>query len=160
MSTHPADQPMDDAALARQLIDTGRYLVLATADADGNPWPAPVWYAREGREFIWVSRPQTRHSINLEARSTVGFVIFEMHDPVGERARAVYAEATAAEVSPADRDRCLGIFDRRSRAEGLGGWTAERFAAPADLRLYHAIVSRFFVLEPDRDLRREIEIDL
>jgi nitroimidazol reductase NimA-like FMN-containing flavoprotein (pyridoxamine 5'-phosphate oxidase superfamily) len=160
MTTQPADQPLDDAARARHLIDTGRFLVLATADADGDPWPAPVWYAREGREFIWVSRPQTRHSSNLEARSTVGFVIFEMHDPAEERARAVYAEATAGEVSEADRDRCLSVFDRRSRAEGLGSWTTERVVAPADLRLYHAVVSRFFVLEPDRDLRREIELDL
>lgn len=160
MTTQPTDRPMDDAALARQLIDTSRFLVLATAGAGGDPWPAPVWYARAGREFIWVSRPQTRHSRNLEARSTVGFVIFEMHDPIEERARAVYAEATAAEVSEADRDRCVGIFDRRSCAEGLGSWTTERVVAPAELRLYHAIVSRFFTLEPDRDIRREIEIDL
>lgn len=159
--TDTAEQPPDDdVEFARRVIDDGRYLVLATADADGRPWPTPVWYAREGREFVWVSWPETRHSSNIEARSTVGFVIFETPVPVEGRTRAVYAEATAAEVSEADRERCLGAFDRSSRAEGLGSWTTERVIAPANLRLYHAVVSRLFVLHPDRDIRREVEVDL
>ena len=109
-----------DAEFARQIIDDGQYLVLATADPEGNPWPTPVWYAREGRRFVWVSWPDARHSNNIEARSTVGFVIFETPVPVRGRTRAVYAEATAAEVQEADRDHCIGIYDRRSRAQGLG----------------------------------------
>jgi nitroimidazol reductase NimA-like FMN-containing flavoprotein (pyridoxamine 5'-phosphate oxidase superfamily) len=157
----PADPTVDeDADLARRVIDTGRYLVLATADADGHPWPTPVWYARVGREFVWVSWPAARHSTNIEARSTAGFVIFETPVPVEGRTRAVYAEATAAEVPAADRERCLSVFDRRARAEGLGSWTAERVVAPANLRLYHAVVSRLFVLHPDRDIRREVDIEL
>jgi Pyridoxamine 5'-phosphate oxidase len=158
--TYTADQTIDDAELAREVIDAGRYLVLASADADGRPWPTPVWYAREGREFIWVSWPETRHSSNIEARSAVSFVIFETPVPVEGRTRAVYAEATAAEVSEADRGRCLSPFDRRSRAEGLGTWTPERVTAPGNLRLYHAVVSRLFVLHPDRDIRREVKLDL
>jgi hypothetical protein len=153
------EQP-SDAELARHVIEAGRYLVLASADADGRPWPTPVWYARDGREFVWVSRPQARHSSNIEVRPAVGFVIFETPVPVDGRARAVYAEATAGEVSGADLDRCLRAFDTRSRAEGLGAWTPERVSALADLRLYHAVVSRFFVLQPDRDIRQEVELEL
>ena len=153
----PAD---DDAELARAVIDAGRYLVLASADADGRPWPTPVWYARTGREFVWVSWPEARHSINIEVRATVSFVIFETPVPVEGRTRAVYGEATAAQVSEADRARCLTAYDRRSRAEGLGTWTPDRVTAPANLRLYHAVASRLFVLHPDRDIRREVELDL
>jgi nitroimidazol reductase NimA-like FMN-containing flavoprotein (pyridoxamine 5'-phosphate oxidase superfamily) len=150
----------DDASLARVVIDAGQYLVLATAGADGHPWPTPVWYARAGREFIWVSRPEARHSRNLAERSAVSFVIFETPVPVGGRPRAVYAEATAAEVPDADRERCLGVFDRRSRAAGLGTWTPGDVTAPGTPRLYHAVASQLFVLEPDRDIRREVELDL
>ena len=163
MNASPVEIPVDDAddaELVRQVIDAGRYLVLATADADGNPWPTPVWFAREGREFVWASWPQTRHATNIATRPGVGFVVFETPVPADGRTRAVYAEATAAEVSEADRSRCLAIIDRRSRAEGLGPWTAERVVAPANLRLYHAVVSRLFVLHPDRDIRREVQIDL
>src|SRR5262245_4275321 len=159
--TSKADHPTDDdAELAREVIDAGRYLVLASADADGHPWPTPVWYARTGREFVWVSWPETRHSRNIEVRSAVSFVIFETPVPVEGRTRAVYVEATAAPVPEADRERCLGAFDRRSRAEGLGAWTRERVTAPGNLRLYHAVASRLFVLHPDRDIRREVKLDL
>ncbi|MEU2200656.1 pyridoxamine 5'-phosphate oxidase family protein [Isoptericola sp. NPDC019482] len=151
--------PQDDAELARQVLDGGRYMVLASADPDGNPWPTPVWFAREGRELVWVSRLGTRHSSNVAGRSAVGIVVFETPVPAGGRPRAVYAEATAGEVPDADRERCLAIFDRRSRAEGLGPWTLDRVVAPAELRLFHALVSRFFVLEPDRDVRREVDLE-
>ena len=149
-----------DAELARQGIDAGRYLVLATADGTGVPWPTPVWYARDGREFVWASWPQSRHSTNIGERSDVGFVIFETPVPVEGRTRAVYAEATAGEVAEVDRERCLATFDRRARAEGLGRWTIDRVTAPGNLRLYHAVVTRLFVLHPDRDLRREVDLDL
>lgn len=156
----PGSVPDDDAALARRVLDDGRYLVLATADADGTPWPTPVWFAREGRELVWVSRLGTRHSTNVAGRSAVGIVVFETPVPADGRTRAVYAEATAGEVPEADRGRCLAIFDRRSRAEGMGPWALERVVAPAELRLFHAVVSRFFVLEPDRDVRREVDLGL
>ncbi|MGW8564842.1 pyridoxamine 5'-phosphate oxidase family protein [Isoptericola sp. NPDC055881] len=152
--------PQDDATLARRVLDDGRYLVLASADVDGRPWPTPVWYAREGRELVWVSRATTRHSANLGSRPTVGLVVFETPVPVDGRTRAVYAEATAGEVPAAERARCLAVFDRRSRAEGLGSWPVERVVAPSDMRLYRAVVSRLFVLEPERDVRREVEVEL
>ncbi|MCK9795908.1 pyridoxamine 5'-phosphate oxidase family protein [Isoptericola sp. 4D.3] len=158
--TSGPDDPTDDIAFARRVLDDGRYLVLASADGEGNPWPAPLWYAREGREIVWVSRRSTRHSSNLATRSTVGLVVFETPVPTAGRTRAVYAEATAGEVPEADLERCLDVYDRRSRAEGMGPWPVERVVPPADMRLYRAVVSRFFVLEPDRDLRREVELDL
>lgn len=158
--TTPLDPDDDDAMFARQIIDSGRYLVLATAGADGRPWPTPVWFAREGREFVWLSRPQTRHSGNIAARAEVGFVVFETPVPTEGRTRAVYAEAIAAEVPEADRERCVAVVDRRARAQGLRGWTVDDVVAPANLRLHRAVVSRLFVLHPERDVRREVALDL
>ena len=149
-----------DAALALDVIESGRYLVLATAAADGSPWPTPVWYARSGREFFWVSRSDTRHSDNVRLRGQVSFVIFETPVPPQGRTHAVYAEAIAAEVPAEDLERCLATYEHRARAEGLGGWTIERVVAPAAMRLYRAVAARIFVLHPDRDIRREVEIDL
>ena len=63
---------------ARRLIDEGWYMTLATADADGLPWASPVWYAHEGyRDFVWVSRPDARHSVNLDQRPELAIVIFD-----------------------------------------------------------------------------------
>jgi len=35
----------DNNAHARSVLDETCYAVLATADADGNPWATPVWFA-------------------------------------------------------------------------------------------------------------------
>ena len=57
------------AAAALALIDRSQYMTLATADAEGNPWASPVWFAHQDyTEFLWVSRPEARHSQNIEAR--------------------------------------------------------------------------------------------
>ena len=58
----------DYADSARAIIDRNAYMVLGTADADGTPWASPVWFATAGySEFVWVSKPGTRHSRNLAA---------------------------------------------------------------------------------------------
>jgi predicted pyridoxine 5'-phosphate oxidase superfamily flavin-nucleotide-binding protein len=31
-------------AIARSIIDSNRYMRLATADEHGSPWASPVWY--------------------------------------------------------------------------------------------------------------------
>ena len=41
------------ASIARDMVDDGSYLTLATADHAGRPWASPVWYAHAGyREFF------------------------------------------------------------------------------------------------------------
>jgi nitroimidazol reductase NimA-like FMN-containing flavoprotein (pyridoxamine 5'-phosphate oxidase superfamily) len=52
----------------RELISANRYMVLATADATGRPWISPVWFAPDDGGFLWVSRPDSRHSRNLAER--------------------------------------------------------------------------------------------
>lgn len=86
---------MDAGATAREIFDRNRYLTLATADAAGRPWASPVWYAHDQyRAFLWVSRPDARHSTNIGERPEVGLVIFDSTVPVGGAA-ALYAEAVA-----------------------------------------------------------------
>jgi predicted pyridoxine 5'-phosphate oxidase superfamily flavin-nucleotide-binding protein len=53
--------PDDLGAIARSIVDSNRFMTLATADGDGTPWASPVWYAPvEYREFLWVSSPEAR----------------------------------------------------------------------------------------------------
>src|SRR6266540_2386235 len=110
--------------LARRLVDANVYLTLATADDSGRPWATPVWYAaRDCDEFVWVSRPDARHSLNIAARPEVGIVIFDSTVPVGGAA-AVYVEAEAEQVGPDDRTNALAIFNGRSEAQELRrGWS-------------------------------------
>ena len=113
----------EHAATARRIIDANRYLTLATADADGRPWVTPVWFAPEGyTDFIWVSRPSTRHSTNIAVRPGVGIVVFDSTVAIGQ-GQAVYIEAVAEQIAdtgstPRSRSSRRG---RRPTAAGRGG---------------------------------------
>jgi nitroimidazol reductase NimA-like FMN-containing flavoprotein (pyridoxamine 5'-phosphate oxidase superfamily) len=136
----------DLADLARGIIDANRYVTLATADGDGRPWATPVWYAHEGySDFLWVSRPDARHSRNLAGRPELAIVIFDSTVPVGG-AEAVYLEALAEELSGAERERAIAALSHRSEADGGGQWRTADVIAPAPHRLYRARASAHFVL--------------
>jgi nitroimidazol reductase NimA-like FMN-containing flavoprotein (pyridoxamine 5'-phosphate oxidase superfamily) len=140
----------DFSDMAREVIESNRYMVLGTADEAGVPWVTPVWYAQsELRRFIWVSSPDRRHSRNVRARPEVSIVIFDSQVAVGD-ARAVYMSARGEELSGAELERDVAFFDAASRAQGLARrWTMEDMVAPAPYRLYRATVSQHWVLDPD-----------
>jgi nitroimidazol reductase NimA-like FMN-containing flavoprotein (pyridoxamine 5'-phosphate oxidase superfamily) len=136
----------DLAVVARKILDSNRYMTLATADGDGRPWGSPVWYAHEAyTDFLWVSRPEARHSRNLASRPELAIVIFDSTVPVGG-AQAVYVEALAEELGGTERERGIAIYSRRSEAHGAGEWRAADVIAPAPHRLFRARASAHFVL--------------
>jgi nitroimidazol reductase NimA-like FMN-containing flavoprotein (pyridoxamine 5'-phosphate oxidase superfamily) len=139
--------PTDPAAAARAIIDANLYLVLATADANGRPWASPVYFAPDGyRSFVWVSRPEARHSRNLTARPEVGIVVFDSSVPIGT-GRGVYVSAEATELAGDERSAAIEIFSRRSLAHGGNAWTIDDVQPPAALRLFRADASEQYVLE-------------
>jgi hypothetical protein len=151
--TNAATDDRELAAVARQVIDASRYLVLGTADQHGVPWVSPLWYAHAGyREFLWVSDPQARHSRSIEAWPQVGIVIFDSSVPPGA-APTVYLSGAAGVVTGSGLEKSIEIYSRRSREQGLPGWTPADVQAPARLRLYRAVGAEQFVLPAGGDAR-------
>jgi nitroimidazol reductase NimA-like FMN-containing flavoprotein (pyridoxamine 5'-phosphate oxidase superfamily) len=141
------------AESARAIVDAGRYMTLATADADGTPWASPVWYAPSGyAELLWVSDPDARHSRNLAARPEVSIVIFDSHVTPGE-GQAVYMAGRAGLAG--DVEAGLRAFSARSVEQGLGEWTRERLGDR--LRLYRAAVAEHWMLGDERDERVRVD---
>ena len=139
----------DAAARAREIIDSNLYMTLATADGDGRPWASPVWFAHDGyTEFVWVSKPEARHSRNLAERPQAAIVIFDSTAGPGT-AEAVYVEAETERLEGAEEERCIGVFNDRSEARGWPGWALADVRPPAPLRLYRATASAQFVLGPN-----------
>ncbi len=129
---------------ARAIIDGGRYMTLATADAAGVPWASPVWYAPRGySELFWISYPDARHSCNLAERPQLSIVIFDSPVTPGD-GQAVYMAAEASHAADG-----LDVFSARSMAQGLGEW--RDLSGP--LRLYRAVVSEHWMLGEERDER-------
>jgi hypothetical protein len=133
--------------MGRAIVDGSWYMTLATADASGNPWASPVWFAHDGyREFFWASKPGARHSVNLAVRPQLGIVIFDSTVGSGG-AQAVYLDAEASELHGADQDRALGVYSRRSIEFGEPEWTLAEVTAPAAHRLFRAVPVEQFVLD-------------
>ena len=136
-----------DPETAQALIDANAYMTLATADGDGRPWGSPVWFAHDGYStFYWVSRPEARHSQNLEGRPQLAIVIFDSTVPEGD-GQAVYMEAEAELVPGEAQADAMEVFARRSVARGGDVWTIDDVNAPAPHRLYRAIAAKHFLLD-------------
>jgi hypothetical protein len=154
---HPGRNAATDdpelVAVARQVIDANRYLVLGTADQHGVPWVSPVWYAHASyREFLWVSDPQARHARSIEVRPQVSIVIFDSSAPPSA-APAVYISGAAGVVTGSGLEKSIELYCRRSQEQGLPGWTPADVQAPARLRLYRAVAAEDFVLPAGGDAR-------
>lgn len=135
--TEPAD-------IAREVITTNRYMVLGTADADGNPWVTPVYYTPDYfTDFYWASSPTTLHSANIAVRPRISMAIFDSHAQIGG-AEAVYMTASAAEVPEDEIEAAAAIFNRSLPADKR--IEAVEFRAPGLFRLYRATVSEHSIL--------------
>ena len=138
--------------MARKIIDANSYMTLATADADGKPWATPVWFTPDGyTDYIWLSRPTTRHSTNIAARPEVAIVVFDSTVPINQ-GQAVYVDAVAGEVPAAEVERAVAIFSARSVAHGGKPYGVADVVEPAPFRLYRARAVTHYVLD-DRDGR-------
>ncbi|MCX4911438.1 pyridoxamine 5'-phosphate oxidase family protein [Streptomyces sp. NBC_00878] len=140
------------ARTAHDIIETNRYMVLATADHAGTPWSSPVYFAhREYREFFWVSSPLATHSRNIAVRPQVGIVVFDSTVPIST-GQAVYMSAVATAVDAEDTEDALDVFSRRSVTHGGRVWTAddvEDAQGVSGLVLYRAVAEDHSMLAKD-----------
>ncbi|MDV3221321.1 pyridoxamine 5'-phosphate oxidase family protein [Intrasporangium sp.] len=137
----------DLVAHAWALLETNRYLTLATADPDGRPWASPVYFApAEPWDFYWVSATSARHSRNLAQRPQTSLTVFDSTvEPY--HGRAVYAAGEAHVLSGADLDRGLGSYPGPSR-RGATPVTREDVTGSSQYRLYRVTATHVWVLCP------------
>ena len=147
------------ADVARSVIDANSYMALGTADEAGNPWISPVWFASEDyRSFHWVSSPDAKHSRNLAAHPQVAIAIFDSSVPVGG-AQAVYMKGAAKQLTGAELEEGLELFDRMSRRDIDRAFGLDDVQGSALIRLYRATVSEHWVLIRGRDPDRGSGVD-
>ncbi|HYJ68959.1 MAG TPA: pyridoxamine 5'-phosphate oxidase family protein [Nocardioidaceae bacterium] len=132
--------PYDPADVAKELIDSNRYMVLGTVDPDGRPRVSPVYYAPDGYSILyWISSPDSHHSRNLADRPEVGMVVFDSTAPIGA-GRAVYLIATGERVPDDELDSCAAVACR-ARFPEQSPFPVEKLRPGASLRLYRARVA-------------------
>jgi nitroimidazol reductase NimA-like FMN-containing flavoprotein (pyridoxamine 5'-phosphate oxidase superfamily) len=149
---------MDDYASAgRAIIDANLYMVLGTADQSGTPWVSPVYFAPDAyRDFLWVSKPQARHSVNIATRADVSIVVFDSSVPIGH-GQGVYMSALAEKLAGDEAERGIEVFSQRSLAHGGVAWSVDDVHPSARHRLYRARATEHFVLD-ERDERVQVDL--
>jgi hypothetical protein len=151
------NEERDVAAEARAIIDGNLYMVIATADPTGQPWPSPVYYAhRDYRDFFWVSDPDAAHSRNLRERREVGAVIFDSTARVGS-GQGAYILGVAHELPGHEVEEGIGIFATRTAGHGGEEWAVEDVRPPSRHRLYQATAEALYVLD-EHDHRVEVDL--
>lgn len=123
------------AAMARDVLDRIRYVVLGTIDEDGRTRTSPVYFVPHGyQDLYWVSNPASHHSHNLERDNRLSGVVFDSTVPPGPDTRAVYVTGTAREIQAHILAQHLTkAFDPD---RGARAFTAEELSGDADLRLW------------------------
>jgi hypothetical protein len=145
------------AATARKIIDKNRYMVVATADTTGQPWPSPVYFAhRDYREFFWISDPAAVHSQNLLERREVGIAIFDSRSKINT-GQGVYILGVAQELPAHEVGEGIEVFSERSVGHGGSKMTAEDVREPSKHRLYQATAEAIYVLD-EHDHRVEVNL--
>ena len=72
----------------------------------------------------------------------------------------MYVSAVAEELAGEELARGIDIFSQVSEGHGAHPWTLEEVQAPAVYRLYRAIASKHWVLEPGSRPNRRTEVTL
>jgi hypothetical protein len=121
--------------MARDVLDSIRYIVLGTIDEDGRTRTSPVFFTPHRYEDLyWVSNPGTHHSLNLHRDPRLSGVVFDSSRPPGET-EAVYVTGVAREIHDDELDQHLPVaFDPDRR--GGRRFEPEEVAGEADLRLW------------------------
>jgi uncharacterized protein YhbP (UPF0306 family) len=140
----------DHAAIARAILDSNRYMTLATADEFGRPWASPVYFAPTAgyRELYWVSDPQARHSRNIAERALVSIVVFDSQLAINS-GQAVYMSGAADQPSGDELERGIAVFSARSQQHGAQPWAPADVLEDDGLRLYRATIYKHWILKPD-----------
>lgn len=100
------------AACIAEFLDVHHVMSLATCGPHG-PHAANVFYARDRFSLLWVSDPQTRHSVALETAPRVSATVAPDYSDFDE-IRGVQISGEARRITDAaERHRARGLLEAR-----------------------------------------------
>lgn len=140
---------------ARQIIDTIKYLTLATVSKNGEPWNAPVFFAHDAyTSFYWGSRrKEAQHSHNIRANGK-GYIVIYDSTIIPGNGRAVYIQAKCEELDSLEEIKfAIGLLHERF---GESYMTPEDVQGTSPLRLYKATLERAWIKNETIDVREEV----
>jgi len=154
-----------NATAARQIIESNKYLVLATSLGD-VPWVAPLFFAHDAEyNFYFVSGKSTRHSDHIAKNPNVAVTIFDSRK-APEDADGVYVEGRAAVVGIRELPKALMlVYLRRfpdDKIRSLHEHSPKEFFGKNPRRFYKITPNRMYKLDRDNptSVDRRVEVPL
>jgi uncharacterized protein YhbP (UPF0306 family) len=90
---------IDRIAKAKEILSEIRYVTIASASNEAEPWGTPVLGVfDEQYNFYWTSFSNTQHSKNIQENSRVYLTCFDSTSLPGEGG-GVYIQAQAIEIT-------------------------------------------------------------
>jgi hypothetical protein len=148
---------MAETVLCNELQCNQLPSALASESVHGGHGATPVWFAREGNDFFWVSRPGTQHSRNIAERPDISLVVFGSTVAVGS-ASAFYARARAGLVPDEELASGVAVLVAECEAQGIGPWSVDDVTGDSELRLYRASSTEAWVLAGDGGPDRRLDV--
>ena len=71
--------PLSD--LARRLVDTKAFAILATTNPDGAPQTSVIWVTRDGDDLVFSTIRGRRKTLNMQRDPRVSVCIYDPADP-------------------------------------------------------------------------------
>lgn len=146
---------------ARAIIETGKFMMLATSDRQGYPWAAAVNYVFDGDyNFYVLTRTKTQHMEHIKRNPNIAFVI------VGPLTRQgvdeVQCRGTASTV---DRSELRTAVDLYNKNPGIVRKlrVVEEFVGNAKNKFIKLVVTEAYTLdmrEKNPDIRERLKVDL
>ena len=119
-----------------RLLDDVKHATIATVSPQGQPWNTPVYFARVGSSFFWISRADAQHSINIRENGRAFIVIYDSSRDDTSGA-ALYVDTDACELTeePFIARAMTTIYRRRQKSSP----SVASFQSPAVQRIYVAV---------------------
>jgi hypothetical protein len=89
---------------AIEIIRNVKYMTIATASEDGQPWNTPVAWFRFNRDYVlyWASWVDNQHSKNIRDNGKAFIVIYDSTPADGKPSAGVYIQAETSELNDKD----------------------------------------------------------
>lgn len=141
--------------LAADVIKNNIYLTLATTDGK-TPWSSPLFYCVDSDyNFYFISQMDSVHTQNILVNPKVAFSIFDSHVPEGKGNGIQASGSVSLLKNMSEIEEALKYYHTT-----FVKCTSDDFDGSKPYRLFKLIPDKFYVLDPDADVDKRVEVKL
>lgn len=141
--------------IARDIVKNNIYLTLATTDGK-NPWSATLFYCADDKyNFYYISRMDCFHTKHILLNPRVAFSIFDSHAPEGKGNGVQVSGKAYLLEKEKDIEEALKHYHT-----SFIKCDPKDFTGSKSHRLFKIVPEKFFVLDPEAEVDKRVEVRL